>query len=71
MLLKIFAVLSLPLSLLIVLGMDTALWLLPLVYIGCLVLFVLLAALFLVLICAMVDMKKPQRADSRFYRAAL
>ena len=33
MLLKIFAVLSLPLSLLIVLGLDTALWLLPLIYI--------------------------------------
>ena len=71
MLLKIFAVLSLPLSLLIVLGLDTALWLLPLVYIGCLVLFVLLAGLFLVAICAAVDMKKPQHEDSRFYRAAL
>ena len=68
MLLKIFAGLSLPLAVLLFFWLDAALWALPLLYLGCLVIFLLLAVAFLCLICAPVDITKPQHEDSRFYR---
>lgn len=69
MLLKFFAGLSLPLSVLIFTQMAQPLWALPLLYIGCLVGFVLLAFGFLCLMCIPVDVHKPlPHEDSRFYR---
>ena len=71
MLLKIFAGISLPVSIGLLACLNAPLWVLPLLYILCLVVFVLLAGAFLLLICAVVDIQKPQHEDSRFYRAAL
>ena len=71
MLLKMIAGISLPVSVLIFVFHNTALWALPLVYAGCFVVILLLAAAFLFLICAMVDISKPQHEDSKFYRTAM
>ena len=71
MLLKIFAGLSLPVSILLFLWMDAALWVLPLLYVGCLLCFVLLAALVLGLFCLPVDIRKPQHEDSPLYRSVM
>lgn len=68
MLLKLFAGLSLPVSLLLFLGLEAPLWALPILYVLCLVVFLLLAVAFLALICAPVNIQKPQHEDSRFYR---
>lgn len=48
--------------------METALWLLPLIFVLCWVGLLLVAVLFLCLICACVDMSIPQEEDSKFYR---
>lgn len=71
MLLKLFAGLSLPASLLVFVLSDAALWMLPVFYAISFVVLVLLAALFLFLICAMVDISKPQHEDNKFYRTAM
>ena len=71
MLLKIFAGLSLPLAVLLFFWLDAVLWALPLLYLGCLVIFLLLAVVFLCLVCAPVDIQKPQHEDSPFYRAVM
>ena len=68
MLLKTFAVLSLPLSIVVFLNLSSPLWVLPLLYVLCFLLFLLLAVIFLALVCAPVDIQKPQHEDSRFYR---
>ena len=68
MLLKTFAVLSLPLSFVVFLNLGSPLWVLPLLYVLCFLLFLLLAVIFLALVCAPVDIQKPQHEDSRFYR---
>ena len=69
MLLKIFAGLSLPLSVLLFMQISAPLWVLPLLYIGCMVGFLLLAFGFLCLMCVPVDVTKPlPHEDSRFYR---
>ncbi len=46
----------------------TWLWLLPVGFLGAFFSLVVLAFLFLLVICALVDLKKPQAADSPFYR---
>lgn len=71
MLLKFFAGLSLPMSVLLFIRLDTALWVLPLLYLGCLLAFLLLAVLFLWLVTAPVDIRKPQHEDSPFYRTVM
>ena len=71
MLLKIFALLCVPVSILIFASMNAALWVLPLVYALCLFVTLLLAAAFLFFICALVDNTKPQPEDNKFYRAAM
>jgi len=43
-------------------------WLLPLYFIGWFLAFFLTGVLWLVLICALVDTKKPQETDNKFYR---
>ena len=75
MLLKGIAGLSLVISLVSAAVMHVfygfPLWLAPLLYAAdCLILF-LLAFLFLCIVCALVDLNKPQEEDSRFYRAVM
>lgn len=75
MLLKGIAALSLVFSLVSAAVMHVfygfPLWLAPLLYAAdCLILF-LLAFLFLCIVCALVDLNKPQEEDSRFYRAVM
>jgi len=50
---------------------DMALWLLPVVFLGCWAALVLIAFLFLCLVCALVDLDKPQEHDSKFYRSVM
>ena len=50
---------------------DMALWLLPVLFIGCWIALVLIAFLFLCLLCALVDLDKPQEHDSKFYRSVM
>jgi len=50
---------------------DLALWLLPVVFLGCWAALVLIAFLFLCLVCALVDLDKPQEHDSKFYRSVM
>lgn len=71
MLLKLFAGLSLPVSVLLFVWLDAALWVLPLLYLGALAVFILLAFAFLALMCVPVDLHKPQHEDSKFYRKAM
>ena len=59
MLLKSIAAASLLLSVLLFLCLDTALWLVPVLFAGIYLVLVLLAFGFLCLICALVDMEKP------------
>ena len=46
-------------------------WILPVCFVGALVVLVALAFFFLWLCCAVVDMEKPQKKDSRFYRSLI
>ena len=71
MLLKIFAGLCVPVAILIFASLEAALWVLPLIYVLCLLATLLLAAAFLFFICALVDNTKPQPEDNKFYRAAM
>ena len=71
MLLKSIAAASLLLSVLLFLCLDTALWLVPVFFAGIYLALALLAFGFLCLICALVDMEKPQEQDSPFYRKAM
>lgn len=50
---------------------DLSLWLLPVLFCGIYVALFLLAFLFLCLLCALVDMEKPQEKDSTFYRRVM
>ena len=47
------------------------LWLVPVVFLGVFLGLVLLAVVFLVIICAFVDLDKPQETDSPFYRRVM
>ena len=68
MLLRGITGLSLVLSCLFFALLDMALWLLPVMFVGLWLLFLLAAFLFLCLLCACVDLEKPQEEDSPFYR---
>ena len=50
---------------------DLSLWLLPVLFCGIYAALFLLAFLFLCLLCALVDMEKPQEQDSTFYRRVM
>jgi len=71
MLFKTIAGSSLVLSAVLFAFLDAALWLLPVLFLGCYLLLALLALGFLWLICALVDLDRPQEHDSKFYRSAM
>ena len=71
MLLKGIAVLSLVLAAVMVFGFELALWLAPVLFAAFYLALALLAFGFLCLICALVDLDKPQEHDSKFYRSAM
>ena len=71
MLLKGIAVLSLVLAAVMVFGFSLALWLAPVLFAAFYLALALLAFGFLCLICALVDLDKPQEHDSKFYRSAM
>ena len=50
---------------------DLSLWLLPVLFCGIYAVLFLLAFLFLCLLCAFVDLDKPQEEDSKFYRRVM
>ena len=73
MLLRFFCLLSLVLSTVLNLLMGafesyTWLWMLPLIALGCLLVCLLLAFLFLVILVSLVDLNKEQEKDSKAYR---
>ena len=68
MLLRTIAGLSLLLSCGIFGVCRMALWLLPVLYLGCFLGLLLLAFLILILLSLLVDLDKPQEHDSKFYR---
>ena len=68
MLLRGITAFSLLLGSSIVALFDMALWLLPVMFAALWLGAVLLAFVFLCVICAFVDLEKPQETDSRFYR---
>lgn len=51
--------------------LDTALWMIPVFFAASFLALTLLAFGFLCLICALVDMDKPQETDSKFYRTVM
>ena len=67
MLLKGIAVLSLLSAAFFHIRFDPALWLTLAVFAGSALALLLAAFLFLCLVCAAVDLDKPQETDSRFY----
>ena len=67
MLLKWITVLSLILA--AVTGALGTIWMLPVYFLGYFAGLFLLAVVYCLVICALVDMDKPQEEDSRFYRA--
>ena len=76
MLLRLFCLLSLVLStvfnlLLGAFDSYTWLWLLPLIALGCLLVFLLLAFLLLVILVSLVDLNKEQEHDSKLYRRVM
>lgn len=68
MLLKGITGLSLVLSVLLFVLTSPAVWMLPLLFLACWLVLILLAFLFLVIVCAPVDFNQPQETDSKFYR---
>ena len=71
MLFRTIAGLSLLLSVVLLACADLQLWLLPVLFAGFWLVLALLAFGFLCLICALVDLNKPQEHDSKFYRSAM
>ena len=71
MLLRTITVVSLLLSCLSYGLWDFALWAAALLFAGCWLGLLLLAFLFLCIVCAFVDMDKPQEEDSPFYRTVM
>ena len=69
MLLKTIAGLSLLLAAVLFACLDTALWVLPLLFLGIFLALLLAAFVFLWAACSLVDLDKPQAKDSKFYRA--
>ena len=71
MLLRTIAAVSVGISGLIVLFGNYSPWVLLVLYAVCWLGLLLLAVLFLCILCAFVDLDKPQEEDSRFYRAVM
>lgn len=71
MLLRTIAGLSLLLAAVIFACFDMALWVLPLLFAGTYLGLALLALAFLWFICKLVDLKKHQEHDSKFYRSVM
>ena len=71
MLLGGLAALSLVLAAVICVCSGAALWLAPVWFLGLYLLLLLLAFGFLVFVCKLVDLEKPQEHDSKFYRAVM
>ena len=71
MLLKGIAAISLCFAVLFHLRNDPVLWLTLLSFAGCYLALLLIAFVFLLIICRLVDLDKPQEHDSKFYRAAM
>lgn len=71
MLLKGIAGISLLVTVLVCLLGGPALWLAPVIFCGAFLALMLAAFVFLWVICALVDLDKPQEQDSRFYRAVM
>ena len=68
MLLRVITGVSMVISCVIFACFDMALWLLPVMFAGFWLGAVLLAFVFLCVICSFVDLNKPQETDSKFYR---
>lgn len=71
MLLRTIAGLSLLLAAVIFACFDMALWILPVLFAGIYLVLALIALAFLWLVCALVDLNKPQEHDSKFYRSVM
>ena len=71
MLLGGIALLSIIFAVGMTLGFGWGLWLLPVVFAGSFLVLGLAAFAFLLVICALVDVNKPQEKDSRFYRSVM
>jgi len=71
MLLRTIAAVSCLLAMALFFLLDTAVWMIPVLFAGLYLGFVLLAFLFLCLVSALVDMDQPQEEDSKFYRTVM
>ena len=71
MLLRTIAAFSALLAVILYFCLETALWLIPILFAGFYLGLMLLAFLFLCAVCAAVDMEKPQEHDSKFYRTVM
>ena len=71
MLLKTIAGVSLVLACVLYLCLDWAIWTVPVAFVGLFLIGLALAVLFLRIICARVDLTKPQEEDDRFYRSVM
>ena len=69
MLFKLITGLSLILAVIFFVCMDLAVWALPVTFLASFAALFLLAVLVLWIVCSLVDLKKPQEEDSKFYRA--
>lgn len=71
MLFKTITAVSVLIAALLFACLNLSAWLLPVLFAGSFLILSLLAFLFLVLVCALVDMDKPQETDSKFYRTVM
>jgi len=71
MLLRAITGLSVLLAVFVCFLWDAALWTVPLIFLGFWLGLLLLAVLFLCLLCALVDTNTPQEHDSKFYRKVM
>lgn len=71
MILKLCNLLSLFAAGFLVNALDMTIWMVPWLYIGCFLAFLVLAVLFLCAVSLPVDIRKPQHEDSPFYRAVM
>ena len=71
MLLRTITAVSFLLSAVLFFWLDTALWLVPVLFAGFWLALLLLAFLFLCCLSGAVDMEKPQDQDSKFYRTVM
>jgi len=71
MLLRTIAAVSCLLAMTLFFLLDTAVWMIPVLFAGLYLGFLFLAFLFLCLVSALVDMDQPQEEDSKFYRTVM